>query len=516
MPEKYYIDTSIPYANSAPHMGSALDPLYGDVLARYYRANGHDVFFLVGLDENGQKVYHKAKCEGITPEEWTENIRKKFLEFHEKLNDTPDNFIRTSDKKNHWPTAQEIWKRAEKAGDIYKKNYKGLYCVGCEEFKIERDLVDGKCPDHLTKPEEIEEENYFFKLSKYQKFLLDLFDKNKDFVYPKHKYNEAYQIIKGGLEDVSISRPKTRLPWGVPVPRDGSHVMYVWFDALTNYLSGIGFTSDKKKFEKYWPTDINIVGKDNNKWHSILWPAILKSAGLKLPKKNFIHGYVLGKGNIKMSKTIGNVVDPVEMIDKYGSDAFRYYLLAKIPVDSDGAFDEEHFREVYNSELAGGLGNLFSRTLTMIEKYCDGKIPKVKKDIDEHELRTGKDIYTWKDAYKESEGAIGNLEFMKKIESINKFIKTADKYIDDEKPWQLAKESKKEELDWILYGLADSLHQIAWMIYPFMPETSLKMAEALSIESLLKPNPQYKDSWTTLKPGTRIKKPEPLFPRLEK
>lgn len=516
MSKKFYVATSIPYANAKPHIGHPLDPLYADVLARHYRSNGYNVFFLVGLDENGQKVYHKAKCEGISPEDWIKKIRPEFLDFHKKLNNSYDGFITTTDQKNHWPTAQEIWKRAEKNGDIYKKNYKGLYCVGCEEFKLERDLVDGKCPDHLTKPEEIEEENYFFALSKYQKFIEDIFEKNPDFIYPKNKYNEAYQIVKGGLEDVSISRPKKRLPWGVPVPGDDGHVMYVWFDALTNYLSGIGFTSDKKKFEKYWPADIQIIGKDNNKWHSILWPAMLKSAGLEIPKKILVHGYILGKGNIKMSKTIGNVVDPIEMIDKYGTDAFRYFLLAKIPIETDGAFDEEHFQEVYNSELAGGLGNLFSRTLTMIEKYLGGKIPEVEKDIDEHELRVGKSAYTWKDAYKDSEGAIEGLQFVRKIEAVNRFIKTADKYIEDKKPWQLAKEGIDEELAWVLYGLADALHQVAWMIYPFMPETSKKMAEALSINRLLKDNPQTKDSWTNLAPGTKIKKPEPLFPRLEK
>lgn len=496
-------------------MGHPLQPLYGDVLARHYRANGYDVFFLVGLDENGQTVYNKAKSAGVDIRDFTEGIRKKFMELHEKLNDTHDDFIRTTDEKRHWPTAQEIWRRAEANGDIYKKNYKGLYCAGCEEFKLERELVNGKCPDHQTKPEKIEEENYFFKLSKYQDYLLKLFKDNPDFVYPKSKFNEAHQIIKGGLEDVSISRPKERLPWGVPVPGDDSHVMYVWFDALTNYLSGIGFTSDKKKFEKYWPEDIQIMGKDNNKWHSILWPAMLKSAGLERQKKVFVHSYVLGKGNIKMSKTIGNVVDPIEMMDKYGTDAFRYFLLAKIPIETDGAFDEDHFREVYNSELAGGLGNLFSRTLTMIDKYLNGKIPAVKKDIEGHELRVGKGIYTWKDAYKDSEGVIERLQFVRKIEAINKFIKTADKYIEDTKPWQMAKEGKNEELAWVLYGLADSLHQVAWMIYPIMPATSVKMAKALSIEGLLKDNPQVKNSWINLKPGTKIKKPEPLFPRLE-
>ncbi len=476
MSKKFYIDTSIPYANGNPHIGHPLDPLYGDVLARYYRANGYDVFFLVGLDENGQSVYNKAKCAEVPVQEFTENVRKKFIEMHEKLNDSYDGFIRTTDKKLHWPTAQEIWKRAEKAGDIYKKNYQGLYCVGCEEFKLERDLVDGKCPDHQTKPEKIEEENYFFKLSNYQKFLQDLFDKNPDFVYPKNKYNEAYQIIKGGLEDVSISRPKERLPWGVPVPGDDSHVMYVWFDALTNYLSGIGFTSDKKKFERYWPTDLNIVGKDNNKWHSILWPAILKSVGLQLPKKVFVHGHVLGKGNVKMSKTIGNVVDPMEMIDKYGADAFRYFILAKIPVDSDGAFDEDHFREVYNSELSNKLGNLLQRTISMINKYnvkiSDKEIDRFGGSIDEK---------------------IGNLDFNGALRSVIRMVEVANEEIDSKRPWELAKSGKTRELNALLSEIYWILNSVAKNIYPFMPDTSKKMKKQL-----------------------KNLKPVPLFPRMEK
>lgn len=472
-------------------MGHPLDPLYADVLARYYRSNGYDVFFLVGLDENGQTVYNKAKCAGVPIEDFVEEIRSKFIQMHEKINDTYDGFIRTTDEKNHWPTAQEIWKRAQDNGDIYKKNYKGLYCVGCEEFKLERDLVDGKCPDHLTKPEEIEEENYFFALSKYQDFLLDLFDKNKDFVYPQNKYNEAYQIIKGGLEDVSISRPKTRLPWGVPVPGDDDHVMYVWFDALTNYLSGIGFTSDKKKFEKYWPADIQIVGKDNNKWHSILWPAMLKSAGLEIPKKILVHSYVLAKGNVKMSKTIGNVVDPIEMIDKYGADAFRYFILSKIPIDTDGAFDEDHFREVYNSELSNKLGNLLQRTISMINRY-DVKIPKSeKKELRDALLdNLSKTKMTLREQVNEETEL---LRFGNALSLIwTHGVDVLNEYFEKNKPWEIAK-SNPEKAAKVLQDVHGSLLVIAGLLVPFMPETSEKMKEQL-----------------------KTLKPEPLFPRLEK
>lgn len=491
MSKKYYIATAIPYANGAPHMGHPMQPLYGDVLARHYRERGYDVFLLVGLDENGQSVYNKAKCAGIDVRVFTEDVRKKFMQLHKKLNDTYDGFIRTTDEKNHWPTAQEIWRRAEAKGDIYKKNYKGLYCVGCEEFKLERDLVDGKCPDHLTKPEAIEEENYFFALSKYQDFLLDLFKKNKDFVYPKNKYNEAHQIIKGGLEDVSISRPKTRLPWGVPVPGDDNHVMYVWFDALTNYLSGIGFTSDREKFEKYWPADIQIMGKDNNKWHSILWPAMLKSAGLEIPKLTFVHSYVLGKGNIKMSKTIGNVIDPVEMIDKYGTDPFRYFLLTKIPIETDGAFDEDHFREVYNSELSNKLGNLLQRTISMISRYNVEILESKKKKLRDALLD---DLSETKSTLREQVNEeTERLRFGSALALIWVHgVDVLNEYFEKNKPWENTK-SNPEKAAKVLQDVHESLLVIAELLAPFMPETSEKMKEQL-----------------------KTLKPEPLFPRLEK
>lgn len=484
MKKKFYIVTSIPYANGNPHMGHTLDALYGDVLNRYYRMNDKDSVLQVGIDENGQKVYQKARSEKIPIEDWLKKIRPVFLNFEKKMGIDYQIFTQTSDKKEHFPAAIEMWKRAQKKGDIYKKNYKGLYCVGCEAFVAENDLVDGKCPDHQTKPELLEEENYFFALSKYRKFLKNHFDKNKDFVQPKNYYHEAYNLIDK-LEDVSISRPKERLPWGVPVPGDDTHVMYVWFDALINYLSGVGFPGDLKKFNKHWPADIEIIGKDNNRWHSLLWPTMLKSAGLKLPKIILVHGFITAKGGIKMSKTIGNVVDPVEMIDKYGTDAFRYYLLSRVPLDNDGAFDEEMFRGVYNSDLAGGLGNLFQRTLIMINKY-KLKIEKNPKKPWTNTAISKKEFLGV--VFKE----VKQFRFNVALKNIWTLIQRANIDIDKSKPWELYKTDTKELVK-TMQLLYESLQAISEAIYPFMPEASERMKKQL--KSL---------------------RPEPLFPRLDK
>jgi methionyl-tRNA synthetase len=476
MKNKYYIATSIPYPNAKPHMGHTLDPLYGDVLARYYRANGKNVILQVGLDEHGQKLYQKAQEEGKSMEEWLAEMRPVFENFLEKLNIDYQIVTHTEDPKNHYPACQELWRRAKASGDIYKKKYKGLYCIGCETFKNPDELIDGKCPDHLIKPEEIEEENYFFALSKYEKYLKDLFKKNPNFVYPKNSFNEAMGMLNGGLEDVSISRPKSRLPWGVPVPDDEDHVMYVWFDALTNYLTALGFPSDQKKMKDFWPPDIEIVGKDNNRWHTLLWPAMLKSAGLEPPKKVLVHYYVLGKGGVKMSKTIGNVVDPVEMIDLHGTDAFRYFMLSRIPIDADGSFDPEQFSQIYQSELGNDLGNLLQRTLSMINKYG------VKVNFKESVSCSG-------------ESCVGKyievLEFDKALEKLWSCVRANNKLIEDEKPWELAKNDPKKLAE-VLGKVYEFLNIFSVQVEPFMPETSAKIKKQL-IDL----------------------KPDPIFPRVE-
>jgi methionyl-tRNA synthetase len=468
---KVYIATSIPYLNAEPHMGHTLDVLYGDVLSRYYRLLGHDVLLQAGMDENGQKIYQKALDNKLSPEEWILKLRPVFKDFFEKLNIEYDVLTNTSEQKHH-RAAQELWKRAFEKGDIYKKKYKGLYCVGCESFKNEEDIVNGKCPDHQTSPEHIEEENYFFALSKYEEFLKKLLSDNPEFVFPKSSYNEALKMLEGGLEDVSISRPKARLPWGVPVPGDSDHVMYVWFDALTNYLTALGFPDGTESFKDFWPPDVEIVGKDNNRWHTLLWPAMLKSADLKIPSVILVHSYILGKGGIKMSKTIGNVIDPVGLLEKYGSDPLRYYLLTRIPIDNDGIIDLDLFESVYNSELSNDLGNLLQRSIAMINKYHQKpeKISATEIYLDE---------------------AVSGYRFDLALKLIWEQIKELNVLIDREKPWELAKTSP-QKLAAVLNGIYEELWGIAEALTIFMPETAEKMKKQL--KSLV---------------------PEPLFPRIE-
>lgn len=477
---KFYIATSIPYVNAKPHLGHTLDALYGDVLARYYRGKDFEVILQVGADENGQKLYQKACEMGKKPEQWIAELRPTFEKFFNQLEISYDVFTKTSEQA-HQKAAQELWKRAEKSGDIYKKKYSGLYCVGCESFKLPEDLVDGKCPDHQTEPEKVEEENYFFALSKYQDYLKKLFHENSNFVFPKNSYNEASKMLEGGLEDVSISRPKARLPWGVPVPGDGEHVMYVWFDALTNYLTALGFPENEQKMSKFWPPDVEIVGKDNNRWHSLLWPAMLKSAGLEPPKTVLVHYYVLGKGGIKMSKTIGNVVDPIKMMEKYGADAFRYYMLTRIPLGADGSFDEEQFDQIYQSELGNDLGNLLQRTLTMVNKY-NLQVEPAKATVEEDANMLPLDTL---DKFMKKFG------FSEALDRIWSAVRFCNKIIEDQKPWELAKTDRKK-LEDVMQILSEYLYRIAINLDPFMPETAEKM----------------KDQLETLKP-------EPLFPRLE-
>ncbi len=510
--KKFYITTSIPYTNALPHIGFALEIIQADVLARYHRSLGDDTFFLTGADEHGLKTKRAAEKANKTPKEFADEISEKFRKLETVLDLSYDDFIRTTDKKRHWPAVKKVWLKLKENGDIYKKKYKGFYCADCEAFITKKDLVDGKCSVHQKKTELVEEENYFFRLSKYSQKIKEIIEKDEIRIVPESRKNEILNIIKQGLEDVSFSRVKEKY-LGIPVPDDPTQFLYIWPDALTNYISAIGYLENSEKFKKYWPADVHCVGKDIFRFHILLWPAMLLSLGLELPKTIFVHGFITVGGQ-KMSKSLVNVIDPFSLVEKYGTDAVRYFLLREISPTEDGDFTYEKFEGRYNSDLASGLGNLAARVLTMVEKYCDNKVPKIDKDPDTHPLRVDEKIYNWKKAWKDLDKYLINYQFNEALSSIWRFITEADKYIEDNKPWQLAKEGKTKELNWVLYGLLDALCQLAWQTYIFMPDTALEIAKTLKIKKLLGKSPNYKDSWTNIKPGTKIKKGKTLFPRL--
>jgi len=451
--KKFYITTSIFYTNAPPHLGAAFEFVQADVLARYHKSLEEDVFFLTGTDEHGSKIVKKAKELGKDPKDFVDEISSRFKELTKVLNLSNNDFIRTTDKKRHWPVVKKAWLKLSENDDIYKKKYKGFYCSGCEAFVKEKDLVNGKCKIHKEKPELVEEENYFFRLSKYLPQIEEKIKKNEFKIIPDTRKNEVLGFIKQGLEDISFSRSKEKLEWGISVPGDDSQVIYVWVDALSNYISALGYDKDKK-FKKYWPADIHCIGKDILKFHALFWPAILLSLGLSLPKKIFVHGFITVDGQ-KMSKSLGNVIDPFELVEKYGTDAVRYFLLREIPSAEDGDFTYEKFEQRYNSDLASGIGNLLARVRVMADgigfkennlKTIEPKIKEIRKN------------------YKK---ALEEFKFNEALRSIWDLISFCDKYIEKEKPWE-----KKENSPKVLGDLLIVLDNIAELLQPFLPETS--------------------------------------------
>jgi len=473
MSKKFYITTTLPYVNADPHIGFALEIIQADVLARYHKNIGEDVFFNTGVDEHGLKIYRKAKESNLSPQEYCDIYAKKFDDLKKALNLSYNNFIRTTDK-HHESSAQEFWRRCLKNGDIYKKNYKVKYCVGCELEKTESELVDGRCPIHPNlELEIIDEENYFFKYSNYQKKLLDFYKKNKNFVVPETRYTEIKEFTKKGLEDFSVSRLKEKMPWGVSVPDDDKHVMYVWFDALVNYISCLGWPEDKKKFKEFWP-GLQVAGKDNLRQQSSMWQAMLLSAGLPLSKQVFIHGFMTADGK-KMSKSLGNVINPFDLVNKYGTDAVRYYLLREIVPAEDGDFSYAKFEQRYNSDLAGGLGNLVARVLGIASK-TDIKKTKISSKI----AKKAREV-------KKACGKLtGEFRFNEALAVVWELISFCDKYINEEKLW----ETKKPE---VINDLFFAISEISDLLKPFLPETAGK-----------------------IKTQIETKKSEALFPRIVK
>lgn len=460
--EKFYITTTIPYANASPHIGFALEIVQADVLARWNRLRGKEVFFLTGTDEHGQKNYTTAKKEGLDVQKFVDKNSGYFLELTKALNITNNNFIRTSDKKNHWPGVVALWNILIKNGDLYKKEYAGFYCSGCERFITEKELENGKCPNHPTLDiEEISEENYFFRLSKYSDKIKKLVESNKLKIRPEKWKNDFLGLIRDGLTDVSFSRDKEHLPWGITIPNDESQVMYVWCDALTNYLTGIGYPD--KKYEKNWPVDVHVVGKDMLRFHTGIWPGMLLSAGLDLPKEVIVHGFLTVDGK-KMSKSVGNVISPLELLKKYDADSVRYILLRSVPFGDDGDFSEDALVQRHNDELANKLGNLVSRVGGLIEKNgvekCENKLLKEFK-------------------IKEISKLIDEYKFDKALNDIFGFVDKCNEYVQNKRPWESGDRK-------ILYELKESILEIAKLLSPFIPESAEKIIRQFSAKEIKK------------------------------
>ncbi|MEK7172883.1 MAG: methionine--tRNA ligase [Patescibacteria group bacterium] len=478
--EKFYITTSIAYTNSAPHIGFAFELIQADVIARYQRILGKDVWFLTGTDEHGTKIARKAKEEGKSTQDFCDEISAKFRALKEPLNLSFDDFIRTTDQKRHWPTVQAIWQKLKENGDIEKRIYQGLYCVGCEAFVTEKDLVEGKCPNHQKAPEVIEEENYFFKLSRYQSQLKEILEKDEIKIFPEGRKNEMLSFMKEGLEDVSCSRDKKVLAWGVPVPGDESQTVYVWFEAVINYVSALGYlTENDEKLKKYWPCDIHFIGKDITRFHTLLWPAMLLGLGVELPKNVFVHGYITVSGQ-KMSKSLGNVVDPFELVKKYGTDAVRYFLLREISSTEDGDFTYEKFEERYNADLANGIGNLLARVVTLASKIINYQLSIINQ-FSNSDFKT--ELEKTKKKYN---ACLENFSFNEALGAIWELISFCDKYVNDNKPWEGGEGASQVISDLLL-----ALQEIAELLKPFMPQTAEKILQQIATG-----------------------KSEPLFPRI--
>jgi len=497
----FYVTTAIDYTNAPPHIGHSLEKIQADVLARWRRLGGQNVYFLTGTDEHGQKNERAAAEANLTPQQFVDKMAPQFRAAWQELNVSFDRFIRTTDK-DHEKIAVELIKKVAKQKDIYKAEYEGLYCVGCERFYTERELEDGRCPIHKKECERIKEEGYFFRLSKYQQQLLEFYEKNPQFIMPAHRRSEIINRVKEGLKDVSITRATVK--WGIPFPLDKRYSTYVWFDALPNYITALGWPKGKL-FKQFWPADVHCVGKDIAWFHCVIWPAILMSAGIELPKTVFIHGWMTVDGE-KISKSLGNTIDPRVLVKKYGSDSVRYFLLREIPSGEDGNFSEHSLMERHNNELADQLGNLVNRALVLVEKGFDNKIPKPG-----HEETVDRQLkQACVEAVEKTDKLVSEFRFHHALDAIWKVVEEANAYVNATEPWKQTPDRKMT----ILYNLLESIRFIAVLSEPFIPTTSRKITEQLglgekdvSLKTLKK--------FGGLKTGKKIKRGPILFAKIE-
>ncbi|MBI4532669.1 MAG: methionine--tRNA ligase [Candidatus Melainabacteria bacterium] len=506
--DKYYVTTAIDYVNALPHIGHAYEKIAADILARYYRLQGRDVFFLTGVDEHGSKVEKAARLAGMQPQQYCDLMSEKFQQAWAKLDLSYNYFIRTTDER-HVTVVQKLFRQLKDNGDIYKGSYSGIYCEGCEDYLRERDLdADGNCPSHKQKPRQFTEENYFFCLSKYKDKLRQWLSSGDCVVQPESRRREVLkQLDDAELSDFSVSRSRSSLTWGIPVPDEPEQIIYVWIDALANYLTGVGYLTDPDCLSRYWPADLHLIGKDITKFHAIYWPAILMSAGLPLPKRIFGHGFITVEGQ-KISKTIGNVVDPICLVETYGADAVRFFLFSATPFDQDGDFSKQDFINKVNAELANNLGNLLNRTLTLVERYCGGKVPA---RAPENNLReASNEVSVVVDKHIES------LEFAKAIEAIFALVDETNKYLNDEKPWALFKDNKTVEGETVLLTALEILRRVSLCLYPFTPQLASEIWYQLGYHTKIETLAHGDDfMWELIPAGQLIRNKGPIFKRID-